>query len=80
MSRGKFGVLSVLGTVCRVTGWILVVLAVIAAVTVAVTSAGMQEALRGAGVFLGSLAGGLILVAQGQLIRAVLAIERNTRP
>lgn len=80
MSRGQFRVLSLLGTICRVTGWIFVVLAVVAAVTVVVTSSGMQEVLRGAGVFLGSLAGGLILLAQGQLIKAILAIERNTRP
>lgn len=80
MPRSQFRVLSLLGTTCRIVGWILVVLAVAAAVTVAVTSTGLQEALRGAGVFLGSLAGGLILVAQGQLVKAILAIERNTRP
>lgn len=80
MPRGQFRVLSILSTTCRIIGWILVVLAVVAAATVAVTSSGLQEALTGAGVFLGSLAGGLILVAQGQLIKAILAIERNTRP
>lgn len=79
-SRGQFRVLATLGTVCRFTGWILVVLAIIAAVTAAVTAAEWQEALTGAGVFLGSLVGGLLLVAQGQLIKAVLSIEKNTRP
>lgn len=39
-----------------------------------------QEALTGAEVFVGSLVGGLLLVAQGQLIKVILAIERNTRP
>jgi len=79
-SRGQFRVLSTLGSACRFTGWVLVVLAIIAAVTAAVTAAGWQEALTGAGVFLGSLVGGLLLVAQGQLVKAVLAIEKNTRP
>lgn len=79
-SKGQFRVLAMLGTTCRIVGWILVVLAIVAAIMAAVTAAGMQEALRGVGVFLASLAGGLILVAQGQLIKAILAIERNTRP
>lgn len=79
-SKGQFRVLSTLGTACRITGWILVVLAVISAVTAAVTATGWQEALTGAGVFLGSLVGGLLLVAQGQLVKAVLSIEKNTRP
>lgn len=79
-SRGQFRILSTLGTACRIIGWILVLLAIIAAVTAAVTAGGWQEALTGAGVFLGSLVGGLLLVAQGQLIKAVLSIEKNTRP
>lgn len=79
-SRGQFRVLSTLGTACRIVGWILVVLAVIAAVTAIVTATGWQDALTGAGVFMGSLIGGMILVAQGQLIKAILAIEKNTRP
>lgn len=79
-SQGKFRVLSTIGTACRITGWILVVLAVIAAVASVVTATGWQEAVTGAGVFLGSLIGGMLLVAQGQLIKAVLAIEKNTRP
>lgn len=61
-------------------GWILVVLAIIAAVAAVVTSGSWQDALAGAGVFVGSLVGGLLLVAQGQLVKAVLAIEKNTRP
>jgi len=80
MSRSKFTVLSTLGGACRFIGWVLVVLAVIAAITAAVTAGDWQEALTGAGVFLGSLVGGLLLVAQGQLIKAVLSIEKNTRP
>jgi hypothetical protein len=76
----SFHLLSIIGTACRVVGWLLVVVAVLAAVTVVVTTGDWQEALSGAGVFLGSLVGGLLLVAQGQLIRAVLAIEKNTRP
>lgn len=79
-SRGKFGVLSLLGTACRITGWILVLLAIVAAVAAAVTFGSWQELIEGAGVFVGSLVGGLLLVAQGQLIKAVLAIEKNTRP
>ncbi len=79
-SRGQFRVLSILGTACRIIGWILVLLAVIAAVTAVVTATGWQEAVTGAGVFLGSLIGGMLLVAQGQLIKAILAIEKNTRP
>lgn len=79
-SRGQFRTLSTLGTVCRFTGWVLVVLAIIAAVTAAVTAGEWQEALTGASVFLGSLVGGLLLVAQGQLVKAVLSIEKNTRP
>lgn len=79
-SRGPFRVLSILGTVCRIVGWILVVLAVIGAVTSVVTATGWQDAMTGAGVFLGSLIGGMLLVAQGQLIKAILAIEKNTRP
>lgn len=69
-----------LGTACRVVGWLLAVVAVLAAVTVAVTTGDWQGVAAGAGVFLGSLVGGLLLVAQGQLIRAVLSIEKNTRP
>lgn len=80
MSRSPFRVLAILGTTCRITGWILVVLAVIAAVTAVVTASAWQDALTGAGVFVGSLVGGLLLVAQGQLIKAILQIERNTRP
>jgi hypothetical protein len=79
-SRGQFRVLSTLGTACRITGWILVVLAVIAAVTAVVTATGWQDAMTGAGVFVGSLVGGLLLVAQDQLVKAILAIEKNTRP
>lgn len=79
-SRGQFRVLSILGTACRIVGWILVLLAIIAAVTAAVTATDWQEALTGGSVFLGSLVGGLLLVAQGQLIKAVLSIEKNTRP
>lgn len=79
-SRSRFRVLSTLGTTCRMLGWVLVALAVIAAVTAAVTAGSWPEALTGAGVFLGSLIGGMLLVAQGQLIRAVLSIEKNTRP
>lgn len=79
-TRGQFRVLSTLGTVCRIVGWIMVVLAIIAAVTVAVTAGSLQDAYTGAGVFVGSLIGGLLLVAQGQLIKAVLSIEKNTRP
>lgn len=79
-SRGPFRILSILGTACRIVGWILVVLAVIAAVTAVVTATGWQDAVTGAGVFVGSLVGGLLLVAQGQLIKAILAIENNTRP
>jgi len=72
--------LSALGTTCRVVGWILVVLAILTAVTAIVTAAGWEDALTNAEVFLGSLIGGLLLVAQGQLIKAVLSIEKNTRP
>lgn len=79
-SRGQFRVLSTLGTACRILGWFLVVVALIAAVTAAVTAGSWSEAVTGAGVFLGSLVGGVFLVAQGQLIKAVLSIERNTRP
>jgi len=80
MARHRFGILAILGATCRIVGWVLVALAVISAVTVAVTAADWQEALTGAGVFLGSLVGGLLLVAQGQLIKAILSIEKNTRP
>lgn len=79
MSNSQFRVLSILGTTCRIVGWILAVLAVIAGVTAVVTASAWQDAVTGAGVFFGSLIGGLLLVAQGQLIKAVLAIERNTR-
>jgi hypothetical protein len=79
-TRGKFRVLSTVGTICRIAGWILVALAIIAAVTAAVTVEGWQAALTGASVFLGSLVGGLLLVAQGQLIKCVVAIEKHTRP
>lgn len=79
-SRNQFRVLATFGTACRIMGWILVVLAVIAGVTAVVTATGWQNAVTGAGVFLGSLIGGMLLVAQGQLIKAVLAIEKNTRP
>lgn len=79
-TRGKFRVLSLLGTACRITGWILILLAIISAVAAAVTYGSWQEVIEGAGVFVGSLVGGLLLVAQGQLIKAVLAIEKNTRP
>jgi len=80
MPRSQFRVLSTLGNICRIVGWVLVALAVIAAIAAAVTAGGWREALTGAGVFLGSLVGGLLLVAQGQLIKAIIAIERNTRP
>lgn len=80
MPRSQFAILSTLGTACRFIGWFLVVVAVAAAVTAAVTAGSWQEALTGAGVFLGSLVGGLLLVAQGQLIKAIITIERNTRP
>lgn len=79
-SNGQFRVLSILGTACRVVGWLLAVVAVLAAITVAVTAGDWQDAFTGASVFLGSLVGGLLLVAQGQLIKAVLSIEKNTRP
>lgn len=78
-SPSKFRVLATLGTTCRITGWILVVLAVIAAVAAFVTASSWMDAVTGAGVFVGSLVGGLLLVAQGQLIKAVLSIEKNTR-
>lgn len=80
MASGQFRVLSTLGTTCRIIGWLLVVLALIAAVTAVVTATGWQDAWTGTGVSTGSLIGGLLLVAQGQLIKAVLAIEKNTRP
>jgi len=79
-SRGQFRVLGTLGTACRIVGWILVLLAIIAGITAIVTASGWQNALTGAGVFVGSTVGGLLLVAQGQLIKAILAIEKNTRP
>jgi len=79
-SRSQFRVLSILGTACRFLGWFLVVLAVVAAVTAAVTAEGWQEAVTGTGVFVGSLVGGMLLVAQGQLVKVILTIERNTRP
>ena len=79
-SQGPFRVLSILGTTCRIIGWLLVVLAVIAGITAIVTASGWQNAVAGAGVFVGSLVGGMLLVAQGQLIKAILTIERNTRP
>jgi len=79
-SKGQFRILSTLGTACRIIGWLLVVLAVIAAVTAIVTAGSWADAVTGAGVFVGSLVGGMLLVAQGQLIKAILTIERNTRP
>lgn len=79
MAQGSFRILSTLGTACRIIGWLLVVLAVIAGVTAIVTASGWQNAVAGAGVFVGSLVGGLLLVAQGQLIKAILTIEKNTR-
>lgn len=78
--RSKFRVLSTLGTTCRIIGWVLVTLAIIAAIAAAITANSWANALTAAGVFLGSLVGGLLLVAQGQLIKAVLSIEKNTRP
>lgn len=79
MAQRPFRILSTLGTACRIIGWLLVVLAVIAAVTAIVTANAWSEALTGASVFVGSLVGGMLLVAQGQLIKAILTIERNTR-
>lgn len=80
MPRTQFRTLSILGSTCRIVGWLLVVLAVVAAIAAAITAGDWQEALSGADVLVGSLVGGLLLVAQGQLIKAILAIERNTRP
>lgn len=79
MSKERFRVLAALGTGCRVVGWILGILAVVAGITAAVASDSWQGAYAGAGVFVGSLVGSLILVAQGQLIKAILTIEKNTR-
>lgn len=79
-SKGQFRILSTLGTACRIIGWLLVVLAVIAGVTAIVTAGSWADAITGAGVFVGSLVGGMLLVAQGQLIKTILTIERNTRP
>ncbi len=78
--QGQFRVLSTFGTACRLLGWVLVVLALAAGVTAFVMGGTWQEAWAGAGVSVGSLVGGLLLVAQGQLIKAVITIEKNTRP
>lgn len=71
--------LSLASTILIVIGWIAFAAGFMAAIYFMLTGDSLTRNLIGLGAFFGGLIACMQFVAQGELIRCIMAIEENTR-